>query len=87
MPVFKKFPDFRKFCTEGCVQWYRQKWVFRKFSLISGNFHDSDWHLCIGFGILSQIECLKFAWDYEGFGSDPGSMFKWDKMGYGALCM
>ena len=46
MPVFRKFPDFRKFFSDASVQKYRQKCIFRKFSTLSGFFDKSDWHLC-----------------------------------------
>ena len=46
MPVFRKFPDFRKFFSDACVQKYRQKCIFRKFANMSVFFDNSDWHLC-----------------------------------------
>ena len=60
MPVFRKFPDFRKFCSVASVQKYRQKCNFRKFATISGFFDNADWHLCdmqyaCIFGIAYQI--------------------------------
>ena len=46
MPVFRKFPDFKKFVSVASVQKYRQKCILRRFSTLSGFFDKSDWHLC-----------------------------------------
>ena len=45
MPVFRTFPDFRKFFSDASVQKYRQKCIFRKFTTISGFVDNSDRHV------------------------------------------
>ena len=53
LPVFRKFPDFRKFCKKFldfrkfyCVQKNRKVYFSRKFSKHFRKFDHCYWHLC-----------------------------------------
>lgn len=47
MPVFRKLPEFRKFCTEGMYNYSMGKNKCSGYFLpISGFLCCTDWHLC-----------------------------------------
>ena len=62
MPVFRKFPDLRKFSKKFldfrkffALQKNRNMHFSRKFVSISGNFYHNDWYLCrYDFQLLSS---------------------------------
>ena len=45
MPVFRKCPDFRIFCSDASVRKYRQKCILGNLQPFQDFFDNADWHL------------------------------------------